>query len=940
MEHVQVTQRDEASLAQGLARILAFTALAGGATVALYAYLGWRTGQWQFYALALDSFSYLPVAGLSFVLVRRGRAYSALYLMSAMVMLVILVGSTLVSGLGTLLGITLMLVFPALLAQLRLPVQHALRLIGLSIACGIGALLLDFYWPGSRLQVPDEVSRLFVVIALAGPIWSLFIVFRNFRQYSLRAKLIIALVFAALVPLILITASVNIRLSQLVRTHAEQLLSATAKRLATQIDQLLDLQRMVIRSEAQYSDFQAFFADPQEDMSHVRRLLYSMARRTYVSSYGLLDLQGRNLLDSDPMLEGGDESAMEYVAGALNQQSVLRQPEPYISHVLLDPRTGGAYYYIACAIADPETGALLGILRVRYQAETLQNWVAQSNEALGAGSFGVLVDEDMIRLAHGRERRLRFTLLAPVDAATFARYQAAYRLPAGTLESLSTNLPELVQALQRGERWFVGEIYETVDKEGGTTELAAIVPLNTVPWQIVYAQSQDVILAPVRDQTRGVLTAAVILAGVMALFGWWMALLLTRPVLELKTMADQVTAGKLDVQVTPSTGDEIGALAGSFNLMTGRLRELIASLEQRVAERTADLTRRAEYANAAAEVINAVTALLDPDELMRKTATLLVDRFSFNHVAFLLMQETGRAVQYHIGVGQGADVLMAERFILEMGSASLVGQALLTESMVVAQDVTEAQAYYSHPAISDTRSEVIIPLIARGRVLGVLSVQSALPYAFDEPTLAVLQTIAAQVAVGLDNARLLQEAQRALEAERRAYGEITRTAWHELLRTGLTPGYRFAGERLSVIGDVWYPEMETALREERTVTAVAEDAPDLLTFAAPLRVRGQTVGVLNLRKPASAGRWHPEEILLLEALIAQLEVALESARLYQDTQRRAAREQELGEVAAQFARSLDVDTLLRTAVQELGRLPGVAEVAVHLLPPQTDDASA
>jgi len=123
------------------------------------------------------------------------------------------------------------------------------------------------------------------------------------------------------------------------------------------------------------------------------------------------------------------------------------------------------------------------------------------------------------------------------------------------------------------------------------------------------------------------------------------------------------------------------------------------------------------------------------------------------------------------------------------------------------------------------------------------------------------------------------------------------------------------------------------------VTAVAEDAPELLTFAAPVHVRGQVIGVLNLRKPASAGRWHPEELRLLEALLAQLEVALESAQLYQDTQRRAAREQELSELSAQFSRSLDVEALLRTAVQELGRLPGVAEVAVHILP-QLEDESA
>lgn len=936
-------QRDEASLARGLMRVILFTALAGSATVVLYAYLGWRTGAWQFYALALDSGAYLPVAVVSFILARRGRVYPALYLMSLMVMVVILVGSALVAGLGTLLGLALLLIFPALLAQLMLPPRHALRLIGASILVGVLALALDFYWPGARLQVAEEVNWLFVGIALAGPLWSLFVIFRQFRWYSLRAKLIIAFVVASLLPLVIITGIVNFRATRILRAQADQMLTTQAELLATQVDQLLDLQRTAVRSEAQFGDFARFLREPDNTAyrNHAQDLLKYLARRTYVSSYGLLDAQGRNLLDSDPLLQGQDEAATEYVAGALQRQNILRQPEPYISHVVIDPETGASFFYIACGIANPETGAIIGILRVRYQAETLQTWVAQSNNALGEGSFGMLVDDTMIRLAHGRERRLRFTLVAPVDEATLAQYQAAHRLPPGSAEELIVARPELAAALQSDARSFLGEVGDTLEQEEDTElEQAAIVPLQHVPWKVVYAQSQRVFLAPVQTQTRALLFLSLFIAGVMALLGWWMALFLTRPVRDLTTMAERLAAGELDVSVTPTTGDEIGVLAEAFNGMTARLRELILTLEQRVAERTADLSRRADYANAAAEVINAVTALLEPDELMRKTATLLVDRFGFNHVAFLLLEEGGREARYHIGAGQGAEVLMQENFRLSVGGASLVGQALLSEQMQVAQDVTQASAYYGHRAIPDTRAEVVIPLVARGHILGVLSVQSKEVNAFDQATLSVLQTIAAQVAVGLDNARLLREAQQALEAERRAYGEVSRTAWQELLRAGLTPGYRYVSERVQAIGDVWHPEMTVALHEDRTVTAVAEDAPDLLTFAAPLRVRGQTIGVLNLRKPALSGRWHPEEIRLLEALIAQLEVALDSARLYQDTQRRAAREQELGEVAAQFARSLDVDTLLRTAVQELGRLPGVAEVSVHILPPAASEDKA
>jgi len=928
------------ALAQRLKGVLVFTTLAGLSTVGLYLYLHLRTGAWQFLALAADSGSYVLLSAGIWWLIRRGKLYPALYIMSLAIALVIGVGAVLVSGLGQILGVAFLLIFPVLIAQLRLPSIHTGRLIGMSLIVGLVVLLLDFYGVGAHLDLPDQVILLFGGIVGVGGIGSLVTIARQSRWYSLRAKLIIAFAAASLLPLILLSGLVAWRVAQITRDRAGQALNLAAQRLADRVDLVLDAQRSTVRGEARLAPLARFLEEPQNPdyRTAALDLLRSLATRPYVSSYALLNLEGHNLLDSDPLLEGGDESGYEYVAGALNVNNVLRQPEPYISHVLLEPETGAAYYTIACAIRDLTGGQIVGVLRVRYQAETLQQWVTQVNDLVSPGSYGFILDEDLIRLADGQHRERRFTLLAPVAEELLASYQAGHRLPAGSLETLHTGLTAFAEALRNGATSFSGEL-EAGKEEEPSLEQGAIVRLQTVPWYVVYVQQQDAFLAPVRAQSRALLLVALLLAGLMTAMGWGVALALSRPVRALTAAAEQLAAGNLEVAIVPETADEIGLLAETFNTMVGRLREFIQTLEQRVAERTTSLSRQADFARLAVEVINAVTTELEPDELMRNTATLLVERFGFNHAGFLLVEEGGDNVRYHIGAGQGAGVLMREQFILPVGGKSLVGEALRRGEMLVVQDVGQEPNYYAHPAVPDTRAEVVIPLRARGRILGALSVQSAQTGSFDEATLAALRTIAAQVAVGLDNTRLLREAQQALEAERRAYGQVTRATWQELLRSGLTPGYRYANERLQPMGKVWHPEMDLALREGRVVTAVAEDAPELLTFAAPVHVRGQVIGVLNLRKPASAGRWHPEELRLLEALLAQLEVALESAQLYQDTQRRAAREQELSELSAQFSRSLDVEALLRTAVQELGRLPGVAEVAVHILP-QLEDESA
>ena len=102
------------------------------------------------------------------------------------------------------------------------------------------------------------------------------------------------------------------------------------------------------------------------------------------------------------------------------------------------------------------------------------------------------------------------------------------------------------------------------------------------------------------------------------------------------------------------------------------------------------------------------------------------------------------------------------------------------------------------------------------------------------------------------------------------------------------------------------------------------------TLAVPIRVHDQVIGVLDAYKPAIAGEWTSDEIGLLEALTEQLSLALDSARLHHESQRRASREQLIGEVASQLRSSLDIDTVLQTAVREMGTNLGLAEVEVRM----------
>jgi GAF domain-containing protein len=360
------------------------------------------------------------------------------------------------------------------------------------------------------------------------------------------------------------------------------------------------------------------------------------------------------------------------------------------------------------------------------------------------------------------------------------------------------------------------------------------------------------------------------------------------------------------------------------------LEKLRGSLEQQVADRTRDLQRRTNYLEASAQISHAASSILDFDQLLRLVVKSIRERFDLYHVGLFLIDETGHWARYRAGTGPVGRLLEEERFRLEVGGHSMTGRCAESAQPCVAQDVSVETERVTHPLLSETRSEAALPLIARGRVIGALNAQSAQPGVFDPDTVAVLQTMADQVAVAIDNAQLFQQAQESLEAERRAYGQISLEAWTQMLRAGLTPGYRYIDKRVMPIDD------EGAARSLGPDSIKPSDSRDEVSL--PIQVRGQVIGVVDLRKEAQGSGWTPEETALLQTLTDQLGVALESARLYQDTQRRAAREQMLSRMTADFARSLDIDTILQTAVRELGQTFPAGEISVLVGSP--DDAAS
>jgi GAF domain-containing protein len=249
----------------------------------------------------------------------------------------------------------------------------------------------------------------------------------------------------------------------------------------------------------------------------------------------------------------------------------------------------------------------------------------------------------------------------------------------------------------------------------------------------------------------------------------------------------------------------------------------------------------------------------------------------------------------------------------------------------IALDVGVDAVHLANPDLPETRSEIALPLRRGNAVIGALDVQSSKASAFDEQDTAVLQTLADQVSIALENAQLFAQVEAALaeaEAAQRQYllQEWTRYGQRAayLTHEHLLSGWESLAGRPLPAGDV-------ALEKGETVALVRGTDGEGAALAVPIRLRDQVIGVLDLQE-ADERHWSDEEIALVQAVADRMAQAIESAWLFEQTQARAHREQLAGQITARIRTMSSVQDMLRVTSEELARALGVSRSVVRLRP--------
>ncbi len=410
------------------------------------------------------------------------------------------------------------------------------------------------------------------------------------------------------------------------------------------------------------------------------------------------------------------------------------------------------------------------------------------------------------------------------------------------------------------------------------------------------------------------------------------AQILTRPIKHLIEAGKEINQGNFDARIDVTSTDEIGELSKTFNNIVNRLQTLIVILEDQVAARTLNLENKAGNLQAAAEISRAITIEYEMSGLLDRAVTLISERFDLYHVGIYIIDPKNEFAVLIAGNDVIGKQLVENQHKYRIASDSNVGMTCLTGEPMLAPNAEGSTQISYHPLLPNTGTQMVLPLRAGDQLLGVVDLHSIKPEAFQQSDIPIVQTMLDQLANAIQKINYLEEIQSALEEQETIYGLSSRESWRRFIQGKEDiKGYRYAQNKVEP-ATTMPPEVIEAWTTREAVSQEApkldNDSDDTSNLAIPLKIRGEVIGVLNLQ---FASKQVPTEINnFIQELANRFSLVLENARLVEVAQRRVEREHLTSEITNKIRQTLDMDSVLRTAVQEIGETLDLAEVEVQM----------
>jgi GAF domain-containing protein/HAMP domain-containing protein len=660
-----------------------------------------------------------------------------------------------------------------------------------------------------------------------------------------------------------------------------------------------------------YLDFSA----PEVLQEHPSLLaLYAIDTKGVIRYYPNIDLA--SILEQD--FDATQRPYFSIVSPLFNPQHLPRWTIPYV-----DAAGGGLVVTIAAPVYEGDQ--FIGIVAADMQLSQITEQIGLIK--VGETGYAFMID-DAGRIISMPRTGFEMFGLRPEEMKSdeFFKY---------TILGIGTDkLQSVTKRMTAGGRGLL-----TVDVDGVDTyisfspvetngySVALVVPVSELQGPITAARTETA--QQLQSATR---LAATLLIGLLV-FAIAVSLGLGRvivaPILRLTQVASQVSAGDLTVQASAATSDEIGTLAYAFNTMTTRLREALDELEKRVEERTAELSsanekneRRAKQFEAIAHIARTISSTRDLDILLTQITTVISREFGFYHVGIFLLDTANEYAVLSAANSEGGKIMLERGHRLKVGETGLVGYVTGTGKARVALDTGADAIFFNNPDLPNTRSEITLPLRVGEEIVGALDVQSTEANAFLQEDINILSTLADQVSIAIQNAQQFEETRKALNESEILSRQFIQTGWQQFTKSKNLLGIRHTGARASLLH-------RRNGKEEGSLARISSK-PNArgASLSLPIKLRGEVIGSVDVRTPDNRP-WNQDELDVVTAIIERAAIAMENARLLAESQKRAAKERIIGEISSKISMQTEINELLKTAAQELGRNLPHAEIAIQ-----------
>lgn len=488
-----------------------------------------------------------------------------------------------------------------------------------------------------------------------------------------------------------------------------------------------------------------------------------------------------------------------------------------------------------------------------------------------------------------------------------------------------------VETTPRSDTWGTWlSAYAPFYRSDGTREGVVAIDANTDP--LVTAENNALLTA------FGIFA---LLTPIIALAGWILGNNLAKPIINMNKTLAAVSAGDRNQHINVTETDELGELGQSVNRLIAEANESITKAESRIQEYSAQLEEQSNLAKRLSSVsekqskqirtlslvVRALISIQNLEGLLPRIAAIMSEQLSYYHVGIFLVDDAHEYAILSASNSLGGQKMLERNHRLRVGQEGVVGFAAGTGRLRIANDTEKDTAFLPNPDLPGTHSEMAIPLRTGRDVIGILDLQSTEFMAFNEEDTEFMNILADQVSIAIQSARRYQETRKTISESETLYRNYLRQEWKSLAAKD-----EFSGFLYNISGS---KPLEKKIQSDEIKQAIQSGKPTISQeksqsqLAVPIKLRGEVIGILNIRS-GSGYAWQEDEVDIAAAVADRVALAVENARLLEDSQSRAARERTIGEITSKIGASINIRNVLQTAVEELGHILPGSDVIIQL----------